>query len=54
MLIEQDTVNLYQDQGVVIVRNIISTYWIKKLQQGVNKNVENPSQYKCVYEKKKR
>ena len=53
MLIEQDTVNLYQDQGVVLVKKIISLNWIKKLKAGIKKNFENPSQYKCVYEKKK-
>ena len=52
MLIEQDTVNLYQDQGVVLVKKIISSNWIKKLKAGIKKNFENPSQYKCVYEKK--
>lgn len=52
MLIEQDTVNLYQDQGVVLVKKIISSNWIKKLKAGIKKNFKNPSQYKCVYEKK--
>ena len=31
MLIDQDTVNLYQDQGVILVKKIISSNWIKKL-----------------------
>ena len=35
MLIEQDTVNLYQDQGVVLVKKIISLNWIKKLKAGI-------------------
>jgi len=52
MLIDQDTVNLYQDQGVILVKKIISSNWIKKLKAGIKKNFKNPSQYKCVYEKK--
>ena len=52
MLIDQETVNLYQKQGVALVKKIISLNWIKKLKKGIKKNFENPSQYKCVYEKK--
>ena len=50
---DKDTVNLYQDQGVILLKKIISPNWIKKLKTGIKKNFENPSQYKCVYEKKK-
>ena len=52
MLIDQDTIHLYQVQGVALVKKIISSNWIKKLKKGIKKNFENPSQYKCVYEKK--
>ena len=31
MLIDQDTVNLYQDQGVVLVKKIISSKLDKKI-----------------------
>ena len=37
MLIDQDTVNLYQEQGVALVKKIISSNWIKKLKkEGIN------------------
>ena len=52
MQIDRERVKLYQDQGVVVIKNIISKYWIEKLRLGINKNFKNPSKYKCVYEKK--
>ena len=51
MLIDKDTIHLYQVQGVALIKKIISSNWIKKLKTGIKKNFENPSQYKCVYEK---
>ena len=44
MLINQETVNLYQNQGVALVKKIISLNWIKKLKKGIKKNFLNPSQ----------
>ena len=41
----------YKKNGVVVLRNIISKKWINTLKIGVKKNFENPSKYKCVYEK---
>ena len=49
MLIDNNIVNLYQNQGVTLIKKIISSNWIKKLKTGIKKNFENPSQYKCVY-----
>jgi len=42
----------YQNNGVTILRNIIPLRWINILKNGVRKNFDNPSKYKCVYEKK--
>ena len=48
---EKEIIDNYQNHGVALVKNVISNDWLKKLAAGVKKNFENPSQYKCVYEK---
>ena len=50
-MIEDNIIENYQNNGVVLLKNIIDLDWIKELQVGVTKNFENPSKYKCVYEK---
>ena len=52
MNLDSIIIDKYQFEGVVVLRKIISNYWINKLQLGVKKNFEKPSKYKCVYEKK--
>ena len=51
MLLDESVIDNYQNYGVTVLRNIISNIWIKKLRIGVIKNFQNPSKYKCVYEK---
>jgi len=51
-MIEDKIIENYQNNGAALLKNIIDLKWIKKLQVGVEKNFENPSKYKCVYEKK--
>ena len=51
MLLDESVIDNYQNYGVTVLRNIISIDWIKKLQIGVIKNFQNPSNYKCIYEK---
>jgi ectoine hydroxylase-related dioxygenase (phytanoyl-CoA dioxygenase family) len=51
MLLNNLIVNEYKNTGVAVLRNIISKNWIKQLEIGVKKNFDNPSKYKCVYEK---
>ena len=51
MLLTNKIINEYQNFGVTVLRNIIRDNWIKKIQIGVQKNFDNPSKYKCVYEK---
>ena len=51
MVLNKSVINNYQNYGVTVLRNIIPIDWIKKLQIGVIKNFQNPSKYKCVYEK---
>ena len=53
MLISNSIIDDYQKFGVTILRNIISHNWVQKLQLGVKKNFQNPSKFKCVYEKNK-
>ena len=47
---EKEIIYNYQNHGVALVKNVISNGWLEKLAKGVEKNFENPSQYKCVYE----
>ena len=53
MPLNDSIIDEYQNLGVTVLRNIISQKWIKKLQLGIKKNFQNPSKYKCVYEKNK-
>ena len=48
MLVNEETINNYKKYGVALLRNVISTDWLKKLAKGIEKNFQNPSQYKCV------
>ena len=52
MNIDNRIIEEYSDYGVVVIRNIITPYWLKKLTIGIEKNFKKPSKYKCVYEKK--
>ena len=51
MNIDNKVIKEYQNNGVTVLRNIISYSWIQELKKGVKKNFLNPSEYKCVYEK---
>ena len=50
-MIKNSIIKEYKKNGVVVLRDIISKKWIDILKIGVKKNFENPSKYKCVYEK---
>ncbi len=50
MHIDSNIIEDYNQNGVVILKNIISSLWIDKLRTGIEKNFNNPSKYKCVYE----
>ena len=50
MFVKEETVNDFKNHGVVLLRNIIASNWLEKLAKGIEKNFQNPSQYKCVYE----
>ena len=52
MTLNNNEVIQYLEDGVVVIRNVISRYWLNELSIGVEKNFKNPSKYKCVYEKK--
>jgi ectoine hydroxylase-related dioxygenase (phytanoyl-CoA dioxygenase family) len=41
----------YNNNGVVVLRNVVPQKWITILKRGLKKNFLNPSKYKCVYEK---
>ena len=51
MKLKQSIIDEYNEYGVVLLRNAISSYWLEQLSIGVEKNFKNPSKYKCVYEK---
>ena len=50
MLLDKSKINDYQNYGVTVLRNAVPLRWVKTLQNGVVKNFQNPSKYKCVYE----
>ncbi len=52
MIIEKNIISEYKKNGVVLIKNAISSYWLNQLSIGIEKNFINPSKYKCVYEKK--
>ena len=52
MVVNQEIINDYKNHGVALLHNAVSTNWLEKLAKGIEKNFQNPSQYKCVYEKK--
>ena len=51
MNINSKIINQYQSDGVVVLRKIISNYWINKLQNGVNINFNKPSKVVSVSDK---
>ena len=46
----KEIIKKFKDDGVVLLKQIIDISWINILREGVEKNFNNPSQYKCVYE----
>ena len=53
MLVKEEIINDYKKHGVALLRDVIANSWLEKLAKGIEKNFQNPSQYKCVYEKEK-
>ena len=51
MQLDYKKINLYKDEGVVVLYNVINNHWLKKLQTGIQKNFTDPGKYKCIYEK---
>ena len=50
-MIKKNIIQDYNKNGVVVLRNVISRKWINNLKRGLKKNFQNPSKYKCVYER---
>ena len=50
-MIKQNIIQEYNKNGVAVLRNVIPKKWITILKRGLKKNFQNPSKYKCVYEK---
>ena len=49
-MINNSSIKNYNNNGVVVLRNIVNIKWINILKRGLRKNFQNPSKYKCVYE----
>ena len=43
--------NEFLENGVVLLKQIMELDWILELQKGLEYNFQNPSIYKCDYEK---
>ena len=50
-MIDKQISNEFQKNGVVLLKQIIEQKWIEELRNGIEYNFQNPSKYKCVYEK---
>ena len=50
-MIKKNIIQDYNKNGVVVLRDIVPKKWINILKRGLKKNFQNPSKYKCVYEK---
>ena len=50
-MINNSKIKEYNENGVIVLRSIISKRWINTLKRGLKKNFDKPSKYKCVYEK---
>ena len=49
-MISKKNIEHYNNNCVVVLRNVIQKKWITILKRGLKKNFQNPSKYKCVYE----
>ena len=43
MLVNKDIINNYKNQGVALLRNVVSKNWLEKLAKGIEKNFQKPS-----------
>ena len=50
-MIKKNIIQDYNKNGVVVLRDIVTKKWINILKRGLKKNFQNPSKYKCVYER---
>ena len=50
-MIDKKISSEFQNNGVVLLKKIIDQKWIEELRKGIEYNFQNPSDYKCVYEK---
>ena len=49
-MIDRNISNEFQENGVVLLKQVIDLEWIDELKKGIECNFANPSKYKCVYE----
>ena len=50
-MLKNSIIDNYKNNGVVVLRNVINKRWINVLKRGLKINFQNPSKYKCIYEK---
>ena len=50
-MLKKSIIDNYKNNGVVVLRNVINKRWINVLKRGLKINFQNPSKYKCIYEK---
>ena len=49
-MIDRNISNEFQENGVVLLKQVIDLEWIDELKKGIDWNFANPSKFKCVYE----
>ena len=42
MKLNQSIINDYNEFGVVVIRDVLSSYWLEQLSIGIDKNFNNP------------
>jgi len=47
--LSNDVVDQFQEDGVVVLRQVFSPEWIDTLRQGLNKNIAEPGKYRREY-----
>merc|ERR1719167_1795910 len=45
MEVSEDQVQRFQEEGAILVKGALSHHWIQKIEAGIQRNLENPSEY---------
>jgi len=43
--VTEEQINTFYQDGAILLKNVFSEEWVEKVKTGIEKNLENPSQY---------